>query len=60
MCDPIKSEFECRVSLRDNTFANNEADRKGGALRYENKNFIRTRLVNDVTNFSSLFYSRSL
>ena len=39
-CDPTTIRHDCTVALYNNTFVNNEATRKGGALRYENENFI--------------------
>ncbi len=39
-CDPTTIRHDCTVALFNNTFVNNEATRKGGALRYENEDFI--------------------
>ena len=41
-CDPNSIDYECQVALINNTFTGNKASRKGGALRYENANFIST------------------
>jgi len=38
-CDPTKISFSCTVALLNNTFTGNQANRKGGALRYENDKF---------------------
>ena len=45
MCDPIEINYTCNVSLRNNTFIENEASNKGGALRYENTNFTDGELL---------------
>ena len=38
-CDPQEITYDCNVALLNNTFRENEAASKGGALRYENANF---------------------
>ena len=54
-CDPvIENEdfiYNCEVTLRNNTFIGNTAERKGGSLRYTNKNF--TMLSNDFSESDS-------
>lgn len=45
MCDPTRGSWPCDVALLNNTFAANFASRKGGALRYENANFVETSLM---------------
>ena len=44
MCDPTEVEYDCTVSVIDNSFLGNSAARKGGALRYENANFTEHKL----------------
>lgn len=40
-CNPetINGKYNCTVALTNNSFTDNEAGEKGGALRYENANF---------------------
>lgn len=54
-CNPTQISYTCTVALIDNAFTANKAQRKGGALRYENANFTDVRLVFDtVGNSGSL------
>ena len=58
-CDPSTSEYECIVSLNDNSFSNNTAKGKGGAIRYMNTNFTeeviieRSYLEKEATKYSN-------
>ena len=50
MCDPKGIVFpECNVRLYENTFNENKASRKGGALRYENANFENPKMLMNET-----------
>ena len=45
-CDPtLIANSNCTVSLVANNFTGNAAERKGGALRYENVNVTNIKLI---------------
>ena len=47
-CDPTTVDYTCTVALVGNSFIENVAQRKGGALRYKNANFTDIRLIETV------------
>ncbi len=51
-CDPTTIKHNCTVALFNNTFVKNEASRKGGALRYENDNFIFDKVFGNTDSGS--------
>ena len=63
-CDPTTVDYNCTVALLGNVFIENKAERKGGALRYENANFTDIRLIfedhSDTTVADSSEVSRRL